>query len=74
MTRIVPMGLAAAALLFATACTGNRVANGALVGAGVGAVAGQVISGSPVTGAVVGAAGGAVVGALDKKHRHRAGR
>ncbi|MBK5264283.1 MAG: hypothetical protein JJE34_03455 [Alphaproteobacteria bacterium] len=36
------------------------------MGAGAGAVAGEVISGSPVTGAIVGAAGGAVVGAATK--------
>lgn len=44
-------------------CTGSRIGNSALIGAGAGAVAGEVISGDPVTGAVVGGAGGAVIGA-----------
>lgn len=72
MRRIIAASLAAGAALLITACTGNRIGDSALIGAGAGAVAGEVLSGSPVTGAAIGAAGGAVVGAVtddDPDHR-----
>ena len=61
MARIFLASVFFAAAL--SACTGSRVGNSALIGAGAGAVAGEVISGDPVTGAIVGGAGGAVIGA-----------
>lgn len=72
MPRIIAASLAAGAALLIAGCTGNRIGDSALIGAGAGAVAGEVLSGSPVTGAAIGAAGGAVVGAVtddDPDHR-----
>ena len=72
MPRIIAASLAAGAALLTVGCTGNRIGDSALIGAGAGAVAGEVLSGSPVTGAAIGAAGGAVVGAVtddDPDHR-----
>lgn len=45
-----------AALLAVSAC-GDTTAEQAILGAGGGAVAGEVIANDPITGAVVGAAG-----------------
>lgn len=64
MPRIIVASLTAGAALLTVGCTGSRIGDSALIGAGAGAVAGEVISGSPVTGAAIGAAGGAVVGAV----------
>ena len=60
--------LAAGALVLSglTGCTHNRVANGALIGAGAGAVVAGVAGGGIVAGAAIGAAGGAVVGAISR--------
>ncbi|MCF8708889.1 YMGG-like glycine zipper-containing protein [Rhizorhapis sp. SPR117] len=66
MSRTTLACLATGTALLLAGCTGSRVGDSALIGAGAGAVAGEVISGSPVTGAVVGAAGGAVVGVATK--------
>ncbi len=49
-----------------TGCTHDRVANGAIVGAGAGAVVAGVAGGSVLAGAAVGAAGGAIVGAITR--------
>jgi len=49
-----------------TGCTHDRVANGALIGAGAGAVVAGVAGGSVVAGAAIGAAGGAIVGAITR--------
>ena len=65
MFRVMLVSLAAAASL--SACTGSRIGDSALIGAGAGAVAGEVISGDPVAGAVIGGAGGAVIGATRDK-------
>lgn len=64
MLRYIPACLLASSALLTIGCTGNRTADGALIGAGAGAVAGEVLGGSPVTGAAIGAAGGAVAGAV----------
>jgi hypothetical protein len=60
--------LAAGALALASlgGCTHNRVANGALIGAGAGAVVAGVAGGPVLAGAAIGAAGGAVVGAISR--------
>jgi len=49
------------------ACSGmserdQRTLSGGAIGAGVGAVGGALIGGSPIAGAAIGAAGGAVIG------------
>ncbi len=49
------------------ACSGmsnrdQRTLSGGAIGAGVGAVGGALIGGSPLAGAAIGAAGGAVIG------------
>jgi len=54
--------------LAASGCTHSRIANGALIGAGAGAVVAGVAGGSVVGGAAIGAAGGAVVGAVTHDH------
>lgn len=62
-------GVLAAASLAMTGlggCTHSRVANGALIGAGAGAVVAGVAGGGLLAGAAIGAAGGAVVGAISK--------
>jgi len=62
-------GVLAAASLAMTGlggCTHNRVANGALIGAGAGAVVAGVAGGGILAGAAIGAAGGAVVGAISR--------
>ncbi|WP_428334554.1 hypothetical protein [Novosphingobium sp.] len=62
-------GVLAAASLAMTGlsgCTHSRVANGALIGAGAGAVVAGVAGGGVLTGAAIGAAGGAVVGAITR--------
>lgn len=43
---------------------GQRALSGGAVGAGIGALGGAVVGGSPLTGAVVGGATGAVIGAV----------
>ena len=48
MPRIIAASLAAGAALLTVGCTGNRIGDSALIGAGAGAVAGEVISGSPL--------------------------
>lgn len=72
MLRLVPACLLAGATLLMAGCTGNRIGDSALIGAGAGAVAGEVLSGDPVAGAAIGAAGGAIAGAVtddDPDHR-----
>jgi hypothetical protein len=49
------------------ACSGmsdrdQRTLSGGAIGAGVGAVGGALVGGSPLAGAAIGAAGGAVIG------------
>ncbi len=58
------------AITLLTACgesTGDRALSGGAIGAGVGAVGGAVLGGSPTTGAIVGGAVGAAAGGLTKK-------
>lgn len=58
------------ALTLLAACgesTGDRALSGGAIGAGVGAVGGAVLGGSPATGAIVGGAAGAAAGGLTKK-------
>ena len=63
MKRItLPVVLALAAVSLG-AC-GYSQGDRALSGAGIGAVAGAVLGGDPVTGAVVGGLGGAAIGAF----------
>lgn len=60
----------AAAALLAAACTGNRTADSAIIGAGAGAAVGAVVPGvSTAEGAIGGAAAGAVYGAVTKGKR-----
>ncbi len=58
------------ALTLLAACgesTGDRALSGGAIGAGVGAVGGAVLGGSPATGAIVGGAVGAAAGGLTKE-------
>ncbi len=55
------------------ACSGmserdQRTLSGGAIGAGVGAVGGALIGGSPLAGAAIGAAGGAVIGNVTTPH------
>ena len=55
--------LAVALLAFSCTSTGYNTQKGAAIGAGVGAIAGQII-GNNTAGTLIGAAGGALAGAI----------
>lgn len=67
MTRIVMMSMIAGAALAMGGCAHNYAGEGALGGAGVGAVISGVAGGNVVTGAAIGAAAGAVAGSTVRK-------
>jgi osmotically inducible lipoprotein OsmB len=55
------------------ACSGmsqrdQRTLSGGAIGAGVGAVGGALVGGSPLVGAAIGGAGGAIIGNVTSPH------
>jgi len=60
---LVIVVLATALFVFSCTSTGYNTQKGAVIGAGVGAIAGQII-GSNTAGTLIGAAGGALAGAI----------
>lgn len=70
MNILITTAAAMATLALLAGCgesTGDRALSGGAIGAGVGAVGGAVLGGSPATGAIVGGAVGAASGGLTKK-------
>jgi len=67
MRKLVMMPMLAAALMMTGGCAGNYGGEGALAGAGVGAVVAGVAGGDVATGAVIGAAAGGVAGSTVRK-------
>mgnify|MGYP003365268664 CR=1 FL=1 len=68
MTRIVMVSMIAGAALAMGGCAHNYGGEGALGGAGAGAVIAGVAGGNVVTGAAIGAAAGALVGSTVRKN------
>lgn len=68
MTRIVMVSMLAGAALTMGGCAHNYGGEGALGGAGAGAVIAGVAGGNVVTGAAIGAAAGALVGSTVRKN------
>jgi len=65
MKKISLIAIMSLGLMTGCASTGSTVADGALVGAGTGAIAGQLIggnTGSTLVGAAIGAGVGGIVG------------
>ncbi len=67
MRKLVMMPVIAAALAMTGGCASNYGGEGALAGAGVGAVVAGVAGGDVATGAVIGAAAGGVAGSTVRK-------
>ncbi len=66
--RNILFGVIMMAALAACGTTkGERALSGGAIGAGVGAVGGALVGGSPTTGAIIGGAAGAAVGAVTDK-------
>jgi len=67
MRKLVMMPVLAVALAITGGCASNYGGEGALAGAGVGAVVAGVAGGDVATGAVIGAAAGGVAGSTMRK-------
>ncbi|WP_343612078.1 hypothetical protein [Novosphingobium sp.] len=67
MTRTLMLSMIAAGALAVGGCAHNYGGEGALGGAGAGAVIAGVAGGNVVTGAAIGAAAGALVGSTVRK-------
>ena len=65
----LPLTLIAALALGACSATGQRVAGGAAIGAGVGAVGTAITGGCVPCGAAIGAGAGAIGGYIYDQHK-----
>ncbi|NOW44305.1 hypothetical protein FHW96_000432 [Novosphingobium sp. SG751A] len=67
MRKFLMVGMLAGALVMTEGCASNYGGEGALAGAGVGAVVAGVSGGDVATGAAIGAAAGGVAGSTVRK-------
>ncbi|WDF71597.1 hypothetical protein [Novosphingobium sp. KACC 22771] len=67
MRKAMMMSVVAGALMLTGGCASNYGGEGALAGAGVGAVVAGVAGGDVATGAAIGAAAGGVAGSTVRK-------